>query len=407
MPDINLLENTERPEEKAGQRPIPPHPELSDPSATKQGLGGMFRSLFGQKASSEKQVGQMSVRTKQKTGERILSEKRSDAPAPMIPLPDDDDGFTINLLNEEIAGRYNPRQKILKLVFVALGSVALIVVAGFGLSFYEQVINKDVAATKVKIDAVRSSIEGLREDTQTVQTVTQRVKAVTTLLDNHIHWTQFFEKLEQYTLPSVTYGASFSGTLQGTVSLSAKTDTYEHVAQQYLVLQQAVKNGDFISSFTITSATRREGKDGAEVNFSVSMVLIPTIFTQKTKTASAISLTDSESALCYLRAHPTEVANFPTQIQGDFTPNALPVTAATCDVATAVQLDRGRTLLTTDSDRDTLVDFLELLTKTSAVNPDTDLDGQTDAQEVLSCQNPNGTGALSTCDPLHPIVPAL
>jgi len=52
----------------------------------------------------------------------------------------------------------------------------------------------------------------------------------------------------------------------------------KRLAKQYLIYEQAVAAGDFITSFSITGASRSTSEKKETVSFTVSMELIPTIY---------------------------------------------------------------------------------------------------------------------------------
>lgn len=405
MPDINLAENTNRPELGVkAPRPIG-EPVLTEPAAGKSGIGGLFRSMFRGKQAPLDPVPGTPVRKAARSNERILSEKRSDSGPSLIPLPEVGD-LEVNLISEEMSHQFMPRQRVMQLGLFMLGAAALVAAAYFGLQVYEKSLDQKVAQTKQEASVVRTEVTKLQTDAVEVQVTTDKVKAIRTLLGNHIHWTQFFYQLERYTLPSVTYGSSFTANIQGTITLSAKTDTYEHAAQQYLLLKQAVEQKDFIKSFSITAATKQKEKDTSVVTFSVTLDLLSSLFTERV-TPITTSHSDLLVTACYILGHQEIVASFPVAIRADFTLAKLPVKAADCTPISATELDRAKNLLTSDDDSDGLVNYLEILAGTPLDKADTDTDLQNDLVEVLACTNPLGVGVTASCDVQHPLIPKL
>lgn len=386
-------------------RPMSGEPELTNPGANPTGLGGIFRSMFrGKKGAEVDPVPGSPVRKNARSNDRILSEKRTVEAPSLIPLPEAGE-LEVNLLSEELSGQFVPRKKMMQLGLVALGSIAVVVGAYFGLSVYEKSIAQQVTTTKEEVTSVRADVDELQKKALEVQLTTDKLKTIKTLLGNHVHWTSFFTQLERYTLPSVTYGSSFSGSIQGQVTLSATTDSFEHAAQQYLLYKEAVENNDFIKSFSISAATKQKTKSTTVVSFSVTLDLLPTVFTTEVKNQTKNS--DLLVAACFLLAHQETVPTLPTVIQNDFITTALPVNANLCSGLSAKDLDAGKSLITTDTDADGLVDYLELLAGTPKDVADTDKDGANDLQEMLACTNPLGEGALQNCSTAHPITPKL
>jgi hypothetical protein len=312
----------------------------------------------------------------------------------------------VNLISEEMSHQFSARQKSIQLALFALGAVVIVAAGYVGLTLYEKSLDTQVAQTKQEVAAVKKEVTTLQKDSADVQLTTEKVKAIRTLLGNHVHWTQFFTQLEQYTLPSVTYGSSFSANIQGSITLSAKTDTFEHAAQQYLLFKQAVERKDFIKTFSITAATKQKEKDTTVVGFSVTLELLPSLFTDRIAAAPAKN-TDLLDAACYILGHQDILTTFPQKIRNEFVTAKLPVTAASCSQVDATALDHGRTIIAADDDKDGLANYFELLAGTPLDVADTDKDTILDLDEVLNCTDPRGPGATLSCDLLRPIIPRI
>lgn len=103
----------------------------------------------------------------------------------------------------------------------------------------------------------------------------QRMELVRSLLDEHIHWSQFFKEFEKATLPNVTFDA-VSLTTDYQLTLSAHTTDYASVARQLVLFQ---KSTHLVKSVQITSANAvlNQGNEIEGVNFGVILVLNPDI----------------------------------------------------------------------------------------------------------------------------------
>lgn len=282
MPDVNLLRDTKQPEQAPASRPAASF-DVTDPSAQpKSGLGSFFRSIFAGRPSSRPNIvaggvppkGKMSLQ-RASGQERILSETKTAPRSSVIPLPEDDGAFHVNLLSEELVSTFDPRHKIIQLALFALGAVAIVVAAYFGLRFYGTTVAKQVSSDQQTITQINQQIDALGHEQQTVATTTKKLNAVRNLIDRHVRWSRFFKQLERYTLPTVTYGTTFSGDIGGSMSLSASTNSFDEVAKQYLVFQQAVTNHDFITSFSISGASISKGQAGDRVAFTVNVTMVP------------------------------------------------------------------------------------------------------------------------------------
>ena len=290
MPDVNLLKDTDKLSTGAPRPPAIGQPELSKPAAASgSGLGSVFKSFFNRapKALPTSPIarpaaprGTMSSTPRSRSGERILSETRKAAPR-VIPLPaDDDTAYNVNLLSEELISTVNPRQRLMALIGIAIGTLVIVGLGYAGLLVYQSQIKQKITTTEQQLKSADAEVAGLTKDQQTAALTVQKINAIHSLLDRHTRWTKFFALLERYTLPTVTYGSSFSGDLNGTVTLTATTTSYEEVAKQYLIFQQVVADQKFISTFQISGATNQLGKDGsARATFVVTMTLLPNDFT--------------------------------------------------------------------------------------------------------------------------------
>jgi len=281
MPEVNLLKDTEKPDEPVKKPPPPPgQVPLSDPVMPEgRGIGDMFRSLFGRRLRPESlpvatpEFGKMSVKTGRRD-ERILEEKRKSAPT-MIPLPEEEGGLDVNLLTEDVFTRVDPRQKLILLGVVALSAAAFVALAWFGLDLFEKNVTNQIIASRTKLEQLTSEVTKLDNSSQEVELTTKKLSAIRGLIESHIRWSKFFEQLERYTIAAVTYGPSFSSDIGSSITLSAKASTFEDVAEQYLVLQHAVEQGDYILGFAISGAARQVTNQGPSVTFTINLILNP------------------------------------------------------------------------------------------------------------------------------------
>lgn len=289
MPDVNLLKDTEKLANGQPRPAVPPQPELSRPMPTPPsgGIGSVFKSLFNRgpkplptsAVPAAPRTSSMSA-SRSRVGERILSETKKAAPS-VIPLPEEDDmAYNVNLLSEDLISTVNPRQRAIMLGVIALGAAVVVGLAYVGLLAYQGSIKAKISTTQESLTAANAEIATLSKDQQTAADTVQKISAIHALVDRHTRWTKFFALLEKYTLPQVTYGTTFTGDLNGTLTLTGTTTSYEEVARQYLIFQQLVREKKFISNFLITGATSQIGQEGAQtVTFVVTMTLLPEDFT--------------------------------------------------------------------------------------------------------------------------------
>lgn len=300
MPEVNLLQDTKSPDLPPKKPRKPGQPDLSSPAGEPGGISKFFH--FGKKSgapldSPQRKLGASPDTSKMGLGrskpeQRIINEKRSNPPKAMVPLPEDDEaGFNVNLLSEDLYTKFKPRQKLMQLGLVALGAAAVVGLIFFGLDLLQRSVTSDVTNKQAELATVRSQIDSLKNEQQAIQNTTKKIAAIRDLIDQHTRWTQFFARLESYTLSNVFYGPAFSGDIKGSMTFTATTDSFNSVAKQYLVFQQALAAGNFISSFTISNATRSVTAAGSQVHFTVSFNVLPSVFLDTGQTAGQTTTT--------------------------------------------------------------------------------------------------------------------
>lgn len=388
MPEVNLLKDTENALAAKRKPTALGVPEMTNPTAdTGGGIFGKVKALFKRGPQTlpvvpppppVRAVG-VSTPSKGTSGERILSEKKH-APAAMIPLPEDEGGYNVNLLSDDMVTTVNPKQRAVLLGVVVLAA-AIVVGLGFGgLVFYQGSIKNDIEATKSQLEAVDKEISSVKTEQAVASATVQKLNAIKSLVDRHTRWTKFFAMIEQYTLPEVTYGPAFSGDLNGSVTFTATTTTYEKVAQQYLIFQQLVREGRFISAFSITGATSSTTTEGVNsITFTVGLTLLPNNFTMTSEeflaatkinttaqsnstsevSLGAVSAADNAALICYLRENPTEISFIPEFMRASV--QSATNSSIGCTEATVEVQNRIATAIHTDADGDGINLFYETI----------------------------------------------
>lgn len=186
----------------------------------------------------------------------------------------------VNLIPEELLKRKELKlsRQLLSLVFSAVACLIVIGVAYFGLVWYENQALAEIAIVDSKITNVNKEISKYDDLKTKAVALQKKLKAVEDLFGQHLYWTEFFKKLENYTIPDVSYTNFLADSGNGSVVMSASASSYRSVAEQLVSFQKA---DDFIEEVVINSASGQydeesEGLGG--VLFNVSLKLKPSVF---------------------------------------------------------------------------------------------------------------------------------
>lgn len=219
--------------------------------------------------------------------------KRSQSPQPLARSTDAQPmlgaSLNVNLVPEQYQPEASVRDRILAASFVG-GAVLIVVGISLGLYFYQQRLQDKVAAVDRETEQVNVEITNReRDDLNDAIVLQQRTSDVKRVLDQHVYWDAFFQKLEAVTLPTVAY-STMSADVSGSVTLVAQAKTYNDVGAQLLTYQRAK---DFITDVKISGATKVSAPAATPqggtppgqtptsqslVSFSVSMRVSPTLF---------------------------------------------------------------------------------------------------------------------------------
>lgn len=284
----------------------PPFPAAKPSKPQKEETDDVFRV-----SSSSKVSRPLKPEYSQPLNEKEPEKGKKPAPAkPAEPLPGEkeiEESFLVNLLPEELVGREAPKKKLISLALASLGAIFLVILVYFGLSFYQSnIVTQTQEVRNERVD-LEGQITALKDEQEASIAFKQKLDAVKSVIDEHVYWSKFFEKLEKYTIKDVYYTGAFSGSLGASISLSALTKDFTSVAEQLVVFQNAP---DFLENVTITGA-QKSASAGAQtsipgavteslVSFSVSLELVPDVFynileeTEEETTEEAENTADSE-----------------------------------------------------------------------------------------------------------------
>ncbi|MDP2685377.1 MAG: hypothetical protein Q8P20_10195, partial [bacterium] len=217
-------------------------------------------------------------------------EKISDKLSRPIGINGDQMNWEVNLIPEESKEKEIPISKILVLVMSVIIAVGVVFGGWLWANYYYNTISVTISEVDAEIANIQSQVaqyENIQDDAKELQ---QKIENVSLLLEKHIYWSEFFNKLEFYTLSKV-YFNSMSADVNGTITLTAVSDTYENAIKQLYIFEDA---NDFVNSVTISNVSKslttkiiEEGDDNIDdqlsseiekVNFNVNLTINPALF---------------------------------------------------------------------------------------------------------------------------------
>ena len=207
---------------------------------------------------------------KNKFGRKVIEHR------PTEDLADGD--MDVNLIPEELAEL--PADDLPKKIFassaIIVTIIVLLVVAYCGIIFYQGKIISQAESLRAEIKSLDAKIAIYEKDKAASLRLQEKFRLITSLLNKHVYWTQFFAKLEKYTVSDVYYtNFSMAGTQK--LVLAAVGADYESVARQILAFQQA---DDFIADVEVASASAEIDSDNnyIDVNFNINLTVVPEVF---------------------------------------------------------------------------------------------------------------------------------
>jgi hypothetical protein len=177
----------------------------------------------------------------------------------------------VNLLSAEYSQRFskgNPKMAIITSVV----AVVLVIVFGWVALHLYGIKGKSKTDEVVVInDALRQTISTYSAIEKEDKDLARRIKTISKLLDNHIAWKSFLQRLEESTIPEVTY-VSMGASTKGSIGISALAKDYTSMARQITVFET---DADWIEEVFVTSASLAEDKTGKVngVAFDVLVVI--------------------------------------------------------------------------------------------------------------------------------------
>ncbi|MBI5765851.1 hypothetical protein HZA71_01325 [Candidatus Falkowbacteria bacterium] len=186
--------------------------------------------------------------------------------------------FNINLIPEELVYRewINIRMQIIVL-FLAIIFPAVIVYGAYRLiGFYQERADQQIHYKQAAINKLQEVAADYQKIKQNNTILQQKLMVIKGILDGHIYWTNFFRRLEKYTLDGVYY-TDFAADISGEFMLPAIAASYGEAAKQIMAFKQAA---DFVKEVRVDKISlHSSGKGGITgVEFELKLKLADNVF---------------------------------------------------------------------------------------------------------------------------------
>jgi len=182
-----------------------------------------------------------------------------------------------NLIKGEITFFFDWRKGVIKLSIAIIIACLVIGSVYAGLIYWQQQQDEESQRIAERLSSLNEEIKLAEEGLDETLAFQNKLLLVSSLLDSHIYWTNFFKFLEENTLVDVYFqGGGFSGNTSGNYNFSAIGVNYNTIYQQIKALkksEQVIKAQTTSGSFSVA-----ETGGQSKVNFNIELVLRPELF---------------------------------------------------------------------------------------------------------------------------------
>lgn len=180
----------------------------------------------------------------------------------------------VNLILEHDDDDFSRIKRVRWLVIAFVGSLLLVGAAYAALLFYESRLIRETNSLDARIVEQQAEIRSFAAVRSRASAISRRVTAVTKLLDERPRWTNVFEIIEDYTLPTVYY-STIAATTEGSVTLTAFASDFEGVSDQLRVFE---RNADVFTSVRIQRAEATAvSRDVTHDDGTVETIAVPKV----------------------------------------------------------------------------------------------------------------------------------
>ncbi len=178
-----------------------------------------------------------------------------------------------NLIKGEVISFFDWKKKIVVLVGSIVTSCLLIAVVYGGLFYYEKMQEAEGEAVYNKILDLDKKIEQKKEGLEEILSFQKRLKLVSSLLDEHVYWNNFFGFLEKHIIESV-YFVNFIGDTKGVYGIEAIGQEYKNIVEQV----EAFRTDKLTEKAEVKEGQIAKGKTSDGVKFNLELTVNSDIF---------------------------------------------------------------------------------------------------------------------------------
>lgn len=231
-----------------------------------------------EKILMKEEVQAVKVEAIQKDKEVII-EKKEKSKKKKENILEDSNVLETNLMEGESISFFDWQKNSLVLSAFAFLAVMIVAFAYGGLVIYSGKQSIKSKSVDDRIEKLKLAAEEVKEDTKSFSALESKIKLVSTLLDRHIYWTNFFQFLEDKTLVNIYY-FNFSGDNSGKYVMASRAKSFSDLSKQLTVFKQATDQVDQVNIKGGKLGTSEKDKTTG-VDFGLEITVNPDIFYKK------------------------------------------------------------------------------------------------------------------------------
>lgn len=179
-----------------------------------------------------------------------------------------------DLIKSEVV-TYFDWQKNLTTLAVLLAIDFLFIFAGYkGVEFWQRQKEAEVQAAISRFNELQAEKRLAEVGLDEIVNFQRQLDQIAFVLERHIHWTNFFEFLEETTLASVYYG-QFSGSTDGKYVLNATGKNFYEIKEQMMLFRA----NPYVISAETQGASSNARESSGTVSYSIDLKVRDSVFT--------------------------------------------------------------------------------------------------------------------------------